>query len=374
LGLMHNVPSIQSSPIGRTPLIMCTFIEDDHWSYNIAQNLIEKGGIVGRKDHNGLNALMYACLNQKLSLFKLYAKTVGDYSLTSTDNFSNTVMHMASLSPNESMCLCLQELCFKYGLNVLQLKNKFGHTPYDLCLLMNHRQCLSNYAIFKKLESKSDKNLNSTSEPLFNSFSNLSPSPNTGFARTQTNFSSYQSNESPRPDKITDSTSLLRRDLVDFYKQIYTIREKFIKTNHIFDHPESFLKKSHTPTLLDLNKPKPLLCSSNNQKPIGSSVSKTTQRVTSTLRTNSKKQTWRSDIKKMFANLEQQNTDSYRKTQHYTVCEMVSRPMLNNLDVNKPLINCRRGSTMVKENPMGRRMSVVNRGAFSLANKAILIS
>jgi ankyrin repeat protein len=371
LGLAHNVPSIQSSSSGRTPLIMCTFIEDDHWSYNIAQNLIEKGGIIGKRDHNGLNALMYACLNQKESLFRLYAKTVGDYSLSATDNFGSTVMHMASLGQNESLCMCLQDLCLKYGLNILQMKNKFGHTPFDLCLLMNHKKCIDNYAHFSSKNGKS---------PHFKTEYDTYESRSSNMLlmhRTPTNLNAYHTNESPRQARNVDQTSLFRKDLVDFYKQAYMLKEKFIKTN-----PTADLKRQATnvfprsPTLLhsDFQKSNASINSGLHQASTGSfSIPSRLRPSKSGSKINAKRETWRSDMKRMLAMAEQQNTDSYRKSQPYhTMLEQLNAAKIPALDMNKPL-NSRRMSTML--NPIGRRMSIVNRPLpFGLANKTVLIS
>ncbi len=132
---------------GRTPLMFCASIEDETWSYGIAQNLIEKGAKVGLKDPHGLNALMYACIHQKKSLVRLYLNAPGDYNVLGVDNFGNTAMHIASLGHLESICKILNDTCVKYDINPLTdiPKNKFGHTPFDLCIANGHKSCINNF-------------------------------------------------------------------------------------------------------------------------------------------------------------------------------------------------------------------------------------
>ena len=40
----------------RTPLILCSYVENDRWSLSIAQNLLEKGAKIALEDHARRNA------------------------------------------------------------------------------------------------------------------------------------------------------------------------------------------------------------------------------------------------------------------------------------------------------------------------------
>lgn len=40
----------------RTPLILCSYVEDDRWSLSLAQNLLEKGAKIALEDHARRNA------------------------------------------------------------------------------------------------------------------------------------------------------------------------------------------------------------------------------------------------------------------------------------------------------------------------------
>ncbi len=40
----------------RTPLILCSYVENDRWSLSMAQNLLEKGAKIALEDHARRNA------------------------------------------------------------------------------------------------------------------------------------------------------------------------------------------------------------------------------------------------------------------------------------------------------------------------------
>jgi ankyrin repeat protein len=40
----------------RTPLILCSYVEDNRWSLSLAQNLLEKGAKIALEDHARRNA------------------------------------------------------------------------------------------------------------------------------------------------------------------------------------------------------------------------------------------------------------------------------------------------------------------------------
>ncbi len=40
----------------RTPLILCSYVENDRWSLSLAQNLLEKGAKIALEDHARRNA------------------------------------------------------------------------------------------------------------------------------------------------------------------------------------------------------------------------------------------------------------------------------------------------------------------------------
>lgn len=159
--------------------MLCSLIEDDAWSYSIAQNLIESGAKLGLKDSNGFNALMYACFYERTNILELFLNAPGDYNLLTKDKYGNTAFHLASLGRTEQNCTILHKLAAKFNIDVQSKvgKNYFDHTPYDLCKLNGHETCLKN--LYNKsvqfmlndtfLNSKKDINLLQTSmDPLIN--------------------------------------------------------------------------------------------------------------------------------------------------------------------------------------------------------------
>jgi ankyrin repeat protein len=122
---------------GRTPLMLCSLIDDPAWSYSIAQNLIEKGASLSLKDSNGFNALMYASLYERTHIIELFLNAPSDYNMLSTDPYGNTVFHLASLGKCQKNCSLLHQMSNKFGIDPFSQvgKNFFGHTPYDICKL-----------------------------------------------------------------------------------------------------------------------------------------------------------------------------------------------------------------------------------------------
>ena len=145
--LSEQTNSNKKAKAGRTALQLCSLVEDDTWSYGIAQMLIEKGASLDAADPNGHNALMYACIYERAKLLQLFLDVSGDYALLRRDRQGNTVFHLASLSENEFNCEILHAAYLKYKNDPMRIlvKNKMGHTPYQLCKLNAHENCLKNF-------------------------------------------------------------------------------------------------------------------------------------------------------------------------------------------------------------------------------------
>jgi hypothetical protein len=157
----------KKKPVGRTPLMLCARIEDESWSYGLAQNLIEKGAKLGLRDSYGYSALMYACFYERTSMLHLFLNAPDDYSILCKDKFGNTAFHLASLGKKQKTCALMHKIAKKFNIDVFAQigKNYFGHTPYDLCKMNGHSSCMrtlyANRTVLFKSQSQINNNINS---------------------------------------------------------------------------------------------------------------------------------------------------------------------------------------------------------------------
>jgi hypothetical protein len=122
----------------RSPLILSTFIKDEKWSFNVAQNLLEYGASLKITDVNRLNGLHYCCAFGNEKLLNLFLNSL-DFDITnSLDMNGNSCMHYALRSHSLS---CVQLLLENYYTNLkdpdlilkkINQKNIFGLKLSDL--------------------------------------------------------------------------------------------------------------------------------------------------------------------------------------------------------------------------------------------------
>lgn len=150
LGLDPNHVSSADDNGMRTPLILCTFIRDERWSFNIAQNLLEHGASLRKCDNQQLTPIHYCCAFGRDKLLELFLNSL-DYDLSkSIDLNGNSCMHYAIRS-HSLKCVELLVNKFKsiYGTyspsyphinsdKRLNFKNKFGLRPTDIDEELEH--------------------------------------------------------------------------------------------------------------------------------------------------------------------------------------------------------------------------------------------
>ena len=129
----------------RTPLILCTFIRDEKWAFNLAQNLLSVGASMKKVDKNRLTPIHYCCAFGHDKLLELFLNSLDFDILESLDINGNSCMHYALRSHN---LRCVQLIIRKYT-NTFEEKmvapnatsnvnekinseNHFGLRPIDL--------------------------------------------------------------------------------------------------------------------------------------------------------------------------------------------------------------------------------------------------
>jgi len=130
-------------------LIMSTLINDENSAFNLCSLLIEKGYNVNFCDVNGLCALNYAIIFERVKLVKLFLNTF-DFNLDSSfDCYNNCLLHYVYAIDNTDITKMFTKIFKKYyetDLNLLKkYQNRDGLSAYDLY----------QYAKMKKLISQS---------------------------------------------------------------------------------------------------------------------------------------------------------------------------------------------------------------------------
>jgi hypothetical protein len=124
----------------RTVLMYCCNISDDCWTISTAMMLLEHGARINDRDRDGLNALHYAVVMQRLSLVKLYLASV-DFNLhQSVDIYGNTCLHYACLIGHVDIVRCIINMMKHYSID-LTMKNFDGLTAYDIARQFKHVHC-----------------------------------------------------------------------------------------------------------------------------------------------------------------------------------------------------------------------------------------
>nr|XP_006826050.1 PREDICTED: uncharacterized protein LOC102803407 [Saccoglossus kowalevskii] len=123
----------------RTPLIVCSLLEEEDWAVGIARMLLENGGMIGYSDRQGLNALGYACMYQREKLVRVYLNAI-DFDLNATDKLGNTALMYAAATGNVRIASLLVQTLKRYKQTV-DKPNKDGMTPLLEACRRNHVDC-----------------------------------------------------------------------------------------------------------------------------------------------------------------------------------------------------------------------------------------
>ena len=128
----------------RTPLILCAVVEDERWALSVARLLIENGAKIWLSDKTGKNALMAACLNERVALIDVFLHSL-DFNLNAQDKFGCSALHHCAMCGNIEMCRVVLSRLLRYDLPIL-LHNKDNKTPVECAIELGYIDCAEEIA------------------------------------------------------------------------------------------------------------------------------------------------------------------------------------------------------------------------------------
>lgn len=366
-----NAASVPKS--GRTPIMFCSLIEDDLWSYSIAQNLIEKGASLRLRDSHGMNALQYACIFQRKKLVDLFLNAIGDFNLLSTDNMGNTAMHIASLGQAQDICLALNQTCVKYNIDPFKdiPRNKYGFIPYNMCSINGHSNCVD---YLNSIKQRNDSKSSLTQSVLIN--------PNA--------LDTVLDKLTPYP--LLAASPAAEANILENMRNFYNFKEPPIKKNSVDfngvyltnDSPRTPVKKPSTPSGSSNDKKFRLQRSANPVIALVTKIDKPSQseekinvRTYSAnvkisprlMRDRQGSISWRNQITDAFDEVECRKTKSYRKAYAYapTTAEqwnyLAEKNQQNAANLRKGMSSIRKASVLssqIMNLKQMRRLSILS--------------
>ncbi|CAF2694634.1 unnamed protein product [Rotaria sp. Silwood2] len=136
---LHYDPNERDSQL-RTPLILCSYVENDRWSLSLAQNLLEKGAKIALEDNARRNAMHHACALQRFHLVQLYLSCL-DFNIEAKDCEGNTCLHYAAITGNSGIAELIIRSAEKLNIRLDQYVNREGCSAAALALKYGHIDC-----------------------------------------------------------------------------------------------------------------------------------------------------------------------------------------------------------------------------------------
>ncbi|ESO94465.1 hypothetical protein LOTGIDRAFT_161161 [Lottia gigantea] len=130
----------ESDQEGKTPLILCAFVEPESWGVGLARILIEHGAQVSKKDRFGLNTFHYACIYGRFQLAKALLNAM-DFDINDVDRYGNTALHYTVRSGNSMITKLIVDALKRYNLP-LDTRNRHGQTALELAYKLNRYSCV----------------------------------------------------------------------------------------------------------------------------------------------------------------------------------------------------------------------------------------
>lgn len=135
----HGCDLDQRDEEKRTTLMLCAFVEPEAWGVGICRLLIENGATLFLKDRHGLNAFHYAVIYERVELVRVYLKAI-DFNLNEGDKQGNTALHYAVRSGNALITQDIVKMYIKYEIRLDKMNND-GFTPLQEAYRLNKRRC-----------------------------------------------------------------------------------------------------------------------------------------------------------------------------------------------------------------------------------------
>lgn len=162
--------------LGKTPLILCNYVNENDWALSLAQLLVQNGAIVHLRDQcNGCSPLHYACALLKTEIIEFFLRNINQNLNYFIDNNGNSPLfyflasyacleHDKQVMVKENILETFKIYCnnLKHFNLKLNTRNRNGLSFFDLWqyLTMNNKFLLEDTVFKFALEAISGENPN----------------------------------------------------------------------------------------------------------------------------------------------------------------------------------------------------------------------
>jgi len=124
---------------GRTPLMLCSLVEDNCWAVGLARTLLDGGAHTSQTDTFGRTAIHYACIFKRTNLLRVLLAAIDD-DVNRTDRCGNTALHYAAATGNTDTTGLVLNACLRYGYRV-DVSNRDHLTPLMMAFKEEYFNC-----------------------------------------------------------------------------------------------------------------------------------------------------------------------------------------------------------------------------------------